>query len=71
MAAAGGHLEVLQWAKANGAPWDESVCSSAAVEGHLDVLQWAKANGAPWNINLIRGAASKKPKILEWLKENP
>ena len=45
----GGHLEVLQWARANGAPWDERTCRDAAVGGHLEVLQWARANGAPWD----------------------
>jgi hypothetical protein len=57
----------LQWARANGAPWDEWVCINAAEEGHLKVLQWARANGAPYYINAIRSAASNKPKILEWL----
>jgi len=38
---------VLQWARANGAPWDERTCRDAAEGGHLDVLQWARANGAP------------------------
>jgi hypothetical protein len=31
----------LQWARANGCPWDASTCSNAARGGHLDVLQWA------------------------------
>ena len=48
-AAEGGHLEVLQWARANGAPWDERTCRDAAEGGHLEVLQWARANGAPWD----------------------
>ena len=42
-----GHLEVLQWARANEAPWDENTCANAAKGGHLEVLQWARANGAP------------------------
>ena len=46
-AAACGHLEVLQWARANGCPWDEKTCSSAARGGHLEVLEWARANGFP------------------------
>ena len=41
----GGHLEVLQWARENGCPWDEHTCSAAAKEGHLEVLQWARENG--------------------------
>jgi hypothetical protein len=46
-AADGGHLEVLQWARANGAPWNKLTCAAAAGGGHLEVLQWARANGAP------------------------
>jgi len=30
---------VLQWARANGCPWDEDTCTSAAQGGHLEVLQ--------------------------------
>ena len=42
-AALKGHLGVLQWARANGAPWDEWVCADAAASGNLEVLQWVKA----------------------------
>ena len=37
-----GHLDVLQWARAQDppCPWDAWVCSDAAENGHLDVLQW-------------------------------
>src|SRR5690349_14049438 len=34
----GGYLEVLQWARANGCPWDERTCLNAAADGHLEVL---------------------------------
>jgi hypothetical protein len=30
-AANSGHLEVLQWARANGCPWDERTCQCAGV----------------------------------------
>ena len=42
-AAKGGHLEVLQWARANGCPWDRTTRDVAS--GH--VLEWALANGVP------------------------
>jgi hypothetical protein len=42
-----GHLEVLQWLRANGCPWDTSTCHWAAANGHFDMLSWAFANGAP------------------------
>ena len=47
MAARGGHLGVLQWARANGCPWDGETCELAASGGHLEVLRWARANGCP------------------------
>ena len=50
-AAAYGHLAVLQWARAQGCPWDEETCVGAALGGHLaasdSVLQWARAQGCP------------------------
>jgi hypothetical protein len=50
LAAQSGHLDVLQWAHANGCPaWDQSTCRVAAMGGHLEVLQWAQANGCPWD----------------------
>jgi hypothetical protein len=38
---------VLQWARANGCPWDEDTCTAAAKYGHLELLQWARAQGCP------------------------
>ena len=42
-AAKGGNLEVLQWARANGCPWDER--TRRVARG--DILEWAVANGVP------------------------
>jgi hypothetical protein len=47
MAAVGGHLEVLQWARANGCPWDEDTLRVARDEGHLEVVNWCIVNGCP------------------------
>jgi hypothetical protein len=38
---------VLQWARANGSPWDEEKIALADSNGYDDVVIWAKANGAP------------------------
>ena len=38
-AAENGHLEVLQWAEAQGYPMDTVTCSVAARNGHLAMLQ--------------------------------
>ena len=42
-------LEELKVLRANGTPWDESTCSSAAKGGHLEVLQWLRTKGCPWD----------------------
>ena len=54
-AAHGGHLEVLQWARANGCPWDETTCEAAVARGHLDVVQWAKENDCPGAVQFSSG----------------
>ena len=59
LAAGRGYLNVLQWARANGCPWDSTICCSAAGMGHFDVLQWARANGCPWDENTCTFAAEK------------
>ena len=33
--AAAGNLQLLQWARRNGCPWDESTCAFAAEHGHV------------------------------------
>src|SRR5690625_1284588 len=33
-------ISVVQWARDNGCPWDEDLCSSASREGVLPVLQY-------------------------------
>ena len=45
-AARGGHLEVLQWARANGCEWDEYTCSDAARGGHSTTLCVKSPRGA-------------------------
>jgi hypothetical protein len=70
-AAAKGQLEVLKWLRANGCPWDEKTCASAAQAGHLEVLQWARANGCPWDANTCAGAAlAGHIKVLQWARAN-
>ena len=43
------HLGVLQWARAQGCPWDERTCAAAACNGYLLLLKWARAQGCPWH----------------------
>ena len=53
MAARGGNLEVLKWARSQDppCPWSEETCREAAWNGHLDVLKWARSEDppCPWN----------------------
>ncbi len=70
-AAEGGHLGVLQWARANGCSRDGWTCSLAAVKGHLAVLQWARANGCPWDEETCEEAAKYGHlEVLQWARTN-
>ena len=70
-AAALGELKLLQWARANGAPWNERTCAYAARGGHLEVLQWARANGAPWDKRICAYAAKGGHfELLQWARAN-
>ena len=40
---------MLQWAHANGFPWDVMTCANAAMGGHLEVLQCWRATDCPWD----------------------
>ncbi len=64
-----GRLKELQWAKSQGCPWNELVCSSAAWGGHLEVLQWARSQGCPWNSDTCANAALRGHlKVLQWVR---
>ena len=70
-AAGGGHLELLQWARANGCDWNSGTCYAAAEGGHLEVLQWARANGCPWDSGVISCAeGSGRTAVAEWARAN-
>ena len=62
---------LLQWARANGCPWNEETCANAAKGGHLSVLQWAQANGCPWNWRTCEYAAGGGHlSVLQWARAN-
>ena len=70
-AAMGGHLEVLQWARANGCAWDADTCRDAAGGGHLEVLQWARASGCEWDrADCLRWASNGRG-TREWIEAQP
>ena len=44
-----GHLEILQWARANECPWNGTTCAEAFTNGQFKVFLWAQDNGCPQN----------------------
>jgi hypothetical protein len=67
LAAAGGHLQALQWAREHHCPWDMWACARAAASGHLDVLRWAREHGAPWDeLTCRRAAGGGHLETLRW-----
>ena len=48
MAARGGNLELVQWLRGAGCPWDYNTCFNAVYGGRVEVLRWVRENGAPW-----------------------
>ena len=46
-AAKNGHLNILQYARENGCPWNKETCANAARYDHLNILQWAREHGCP------------------------
>ena len=69
--ASAGALKLLQWARANGCPWDKGTCTQAAQGGHLTVLQWARANGCPWDEGTCAYAAQGGHlAVLQWVRAN-
>jgi hypothetical protein len=66
-----GYLSLLQWARANGCPWNGWTCAGAAEGGHLEILKWARANGCPWDEMTCSGAAkSGHLEVLQWVRAN-
>jgi hypothetical protein len=66
-----GHLDVVQWCRQNGCPWDERTCAESARNGHLDVLQWCRENGCPWDERTCAFAAlNGHLYILQWCRQH-
>ena len=52
-AASAGHLEVLQWLREEGCPWDKMTTAWAELNGHRAVAEWAVANGCDRSEELL------------------
>lgn len=58
MAATGGYLRILKWARDNGCQWDHQTCAYYAALGeHVGILKWARNNGCPSNSFTLESAA--------------
>jgi len=72
-AARRGDLEMLQWLRAKGCPWDSTTCERAAQQGRLCVLEWARAQGCPWNWGssvCCRAAKAGHLHVIKWARDN-
>ena len=65
-------MEVLQWAREHGCPWDEGTCEAAAENGHQDVVLLARDHGCPWDSNVLRAWRECCPELREiWGESEP
>jgi len=65
-----GHLQVLQWLRAQTppCPWNESACAAAAQGGHFEVLQWLNMQGCSWDYETFHSAVTYgRFKMMSWL----
>ena len=63
-------MQLLQWAVANGCPYDSGLCERAAEEGHTDVLRWAHIDAVRIYPRFIRYASALKLPVLVWARQH-
>ena len=69
LAALGGNLVMLQWARARGAVWNIHTCANAARSGNLEMLQWARGAGCDWDWHTCaRAARGGHLAVLQWAR---
>jgi len=60
-------LDMVEYLRTHGCPWDERVSYCAAHAGRLDTLQWLRDRGCPWDSQLyIAAARGRHYHIVEW-----
>lgn len=70
VAAAGGHLEILRWARAQGCGLSPRVCRYAVQGGHLNTLKWTWKEGYPLDQDTCALAAENGHlEVLKWARE--
>jgi hypothetical protein len=66
-AAESGGLEILQWLRNAGCPWDTFTCMAAARGGKLEILQWLRIQGCPWDDFTCKEAVEQgNVELLQW-----
>jgi len=66
-----GHLDMLRWAKEQGAPMDVETVQLAAFGGKLEAIKYARSVGCPWDeITTSYAAAKGHLEVLEHLLDN-
>jgi hypothetical protein len=64
-------LDALKWLREHDIPWNEDVCSNAAMFGNLKALKWARENGCPWDSQTFHYTAQYGSiEILDYCFEN-
>ena len=58
-AARSGNLELVQWLRGEGCPWDWKTCWYAVDKGRVEVLRWLRSNGCPWDASTRDRAAAQ------------
>ena len=57
--AGSGNLELVEWLRGKGCPWDWYTCQFAVENGHVEVLRWARENGAQMTVETAEQAQQK------------
>ena len=58
-AARSGNLELVQWLRGEGCPWDEDTCYWAILYSRVEVLRWVRENGCPWTAYTLERAGEE------------
>lgn len=67
-----GNIATMEWALANGCPWEpENLCLHAVLGDSLSMLQWLRLKNCPWNPMIATACAGKgNVEMLKWVLEN-
>ena len=72
-AAEAGHVDLAEYLRDVGCPWDEEVCHHAAKHNNLEVLQFLRSQDppCPWNAETCAEAATQGSyNCLKWAHQN-